>query len=52
MGPARAARSDIRRGGWGFGQDADNPELDAMLAATRIAWSAAITRSSAAADLD
>ena len=52
VGPAMAARSDSRRGGWGFGQDADNPQLEAMLSATRTDWSAAITRSSAAADLE
>ena len=35
-----------------FGQQADNPELDALLRDTRTTWSAAIAGSSAAAGLE
>ena len=35
-----------------FGQQADNPELDALLAATHTDWSAAVERSSMAANLE
>jgi 4-amino-4-deoxy-L-arabinose transferase-like glycosyltransferase len=48
VGPAR---DDGHRGG-GFGQDGDNAQLDAMLRATDTDFSAAINRSSAAADLE
>jgi 4-amino-4-deoxy-L-arabinose transferase-like glycosyltransferase len=36
----------------GFGQNAENPQLDAMLRDTQTKWSAAIDRSSAAAGLE
>ncbi len=45
VGPVNA-RSDR------FGRTDDNPQLDAMLSATHTDWSAAITRSSAAAGLE
>jgi 4-amino-4-deoxy-L-arabinose transferase-like glycosyltransferase len=48
VGPARA---DGHRGG-GFGQDADNARLEAMLRGTDTDFSAAINRSSAAAGLE
>jgi 4-amino-4-deoxy-L-arabinose transferase-like glycosyltransferase len=48
VGPATAEHG----GGGGFGSDTDNPQLDAMLAATHTEWSAAINRSSAAAGLE
>ncbi|TPG36079.1 phospholipid carrier-dependent glycosyltransferase [Mycobacterium hodleri] len=48
VGPAR---SDGHRGG-GWGQDADNPQLEAMLRATHTDFSAAINRSNAAAGLE
>lgn len=47
VGPASA---DDHRGGWG--QDADNAQLEAMLRNTHTDWSAAINRSSAAAGLE
>ena len=49
VGPAR---EDGHRGGGGFGQDADNARLVAMLRATDTEFSAAINRSSAAAGLE
>jgi 4-amino-4-deoxy-L-arabinose transferase-like glycosyltransferase len=58
VGPAELAQSDEHDGGPGglrgraFGQNADNPQLDAMLSATHTDWSAAIARSSAAAGLE
>jgi 4-amino-4-deoxy-L-arabinose transferase-like glycosyltransferase len=48
VGPADASR----QGHFGFGQSADNPELDAMLRNTKTEWSAAISRSSSAAGLE
>jgi 4-amino-4-deoxy-L-arabinose transferase-like glycosyltransferase len=48
VGPAR---EDGHSGG-GWGQDADNAQLDAMLRATHTDWSAAINRSSEAAALE
>jgi 4-amino-4-deoxy-L-arabinose transferase-like glycosyltransferase len=47
VGPAEA---DGHHGGWG--QDVDNPQLDAMLRATHTDWSAAIDRSNPAASLE
>ncbi len=58
VGPAATAQSDGHDGGPGglrgrtSGQDSDNPQLDAMLSTARTDWSAAITRSSAAAALE
>jgi 4-amino-4-deoxy-L-arabinose transferase-like glycosyltransferase len=49
VGPAAAQHGGP---GGGFGSDTDNPQLDAMLAATDTEWSAAINRSSAAAGLE
>jgi 4-amino-4-deoxy-L-arabinose transferase-like glycosyltransferase len=49
VGPATAQRGEP---GFGFGSDTDNPQLDAILAATNTEWSAAINRSSAAAGLE
>jgi hypothetical protein len=49
VGPADASRQGAMR--W-FGQDADDPQLDAMLKATDSEWSAAILRSSSAAGLE
>ncbi len=48
VGPARANA----RGFGNWGSEADSPELDAMLEATTTRWSAAIERSSAAAELE
>jgi 4-amino-4-deoxy-L-arabinose transferase-like glycosyltransferase len=48
VGPARANA----RGFGNWGGQADSPELDAMLEATSTRWSAAIERSSAAAELE
>ena len=48
VGPAD--KDDNGHGGWG--QDDDNAALDALLKATNTKWSAAINRSSAAADLE
>ncbi|GLP73943.1 glycosyl transferase [Mycobacterium antarcticum] len=48
VGPARPG---VHRFG-GFGHDADDPQLDAMLRDTHTDWSAAIERSSAAAELE
>jgi 4-amino-4-deoxy-L-arabinose transferase-like glycosyltransferase len=48
VGPADAST----HGHFGFGQDEDNPDLDALLKATSTEWSAAISRSSAAAGLE
>jgi 4-amino-4-deoxy-L-arabinose transferase-like glycosyltransferase len=48
VGPAQ---DDGHRGG-GWGQDADNAQLDAMLRNTHTDWSAAINRSNAAAGLE
>jgi 4-amino-4-deoxy-L-arabinose transferase-like glycosyltransferase len=48
VGPADASRQSH----FGFGQSADNPELDAMLKNTNTEWSAAISRSSSAAGLE
>jgi 4-amino-4-deoxy-L-arabinose transferase-like glycosyltransferase len=48
VGPADASR----QGHFGFGQNWDNPALDAMLKDTNTEWSAAISRSSSAADLE
>ena len=48
VGPADASR----HGHFGFGQNKDNPALDAMLKGTDSEWSAAISRSSSAADLE
>ena len=48
VGPADASR----QGHFGFGQSADNPELDAMLKNSNTEWSAAISRSSSAAGLE
>jgi 4-amino-4-deoxy-L-arabinose transferase-like glycosyltransferase len=48
VGPAEADK----QGGGGWGQDVDNPRLEAMLRATKTDWSAAIDRSSAAASLE
>jgi 4-amino-4-deoxy-L-arabinose transferase-like glycosyltransferase len=48
VGPANAAR----QGHFGFGQNKDNPVLDAMLKDTDTEWSAAINRSSSAAGLE
>ncbi|WP_370061908.1 ArnT family glycosyltransferase [Mycobacterium sp. MAA66] len=48
VGPAD--KDDNGHGGWG--QDDDNAELDALLKATNTKWSAAINRSSAAANLE
>jgi len=47
VGPA-----DKDDNGHGWGRDDDNPELDALLKATNTKWSAAINRSSAAANLE
>jgi 4-amino-4-deoxy-L-arabinose transferase-like glycosyltransferase len=58
VGPAATAGSDGHDGGpggmrnSGWGQSDDNPQLDAMLSATHTDWSAAISRSSAAAGLE
>ncbi|MHA3022271.1 ArnT family glycosyltransferase [Mycobacterium sp. BMJ-28] len=46
VGPAQADH------GHGWGQNADNAQLDAMLKATGTTWSAAINRSSAASSLE
>ena len=51
VGPAAMSQPG-RRGGGMFGENADNPELDDLLAATGTPWSAAIDRSSAAAALE
>jgi hypothetical protein len=48
VGPADASRE----GHFGFGQNRDNPALDAMLKDTNTEWSAAISRSSSAASLE
>jgi len=48
VGPADASR----QGHFGFGQNKDNPALDAMLKDTNTEWSAAISRSSSAAGLE
>ena len=48
VGPARD--DDGHHGGWG--QDADNPQLESMLRNTSTDWSAAIDRSNAAAGLE
>jgi 4-amino-4-deoxy-L-arabinose transferase-like glycosyltransferase len=48
VGPADASR----KGHFGFGQNRDNPALDAMLKNTNTEWSAAISRSSSAAGLE
>jgi 4-amino-4-deoxy-L-arabinose transferase-like glycosyltransferase len=48
VGPADASS----QGHFWFGQNADNADLDAMLKATDTEWSAAIDRSSSAADLE
>jgi hypothetical protein len=45
VGPAKATRS-------GFDQVADNADLDAILKDTSTEWSAAVSRSSTAADLE
>jgi 4-amino-4-deoxy-L-arabinose transferase-like glycosyltransferase len=56
VGPAESARADNHGGrnemGWAFGQNTENPQLESMLSATRTDWSAAINRSSAAANLE
>ena len=58
VGPAEVAEANGHDGGpggarnRGFGQTDDNPQLDALLAQTHTDWSAAITRSSAAAGLE
>ena len=56
VGPAASSGHDGSQGGQGhrggFGQNADNPQLDAMLRDTQTKWSAAIDRSSAAAGLE
>ena len=56
VGPTAAAGHGGGPGGQahrgGFGQNADNPQLDAMLRNTQTRWSAAIDRSSAAAGLE
>ncbi len=49
VGPATAQHGGP---GGGFASDSDNPQLDAILAATNTEWSAAINRSSAAAGLE
>ena len=49
VGPAQ---KDDGQGGGRWGQDADTPELEAMLRDTHTDWSAAINRSSAAAGLE
>jgi 4-amino-4-deoxy-L-arabinose transferase-like glycosyltransferase len=49
VGPADPDRGN-QHGMWG--QQADNPQLDAMLVATHTLWSAAVERSSAAANLE
>jgi hypothetical protein len=48
VGPADASP----QGHFWFGQSADNPDLDAILKDTNTEWSAAILRSSGAADLE
>jgi 4-amino-4-deoxy-L-arabinose transferase-like glycosyltransferase len=48
VGPADASR----QGHFGFGQNVDNPALDAILKDTNTEWSAAISRSSSAAGLE
>jgi 4-amino-4-deoxy-L-arabinose transferase-like glycosyltransferase len=48
VGPAQATSQSHS----GFGQDPDNPGLDAMLKDTNTEWSAAIGRSSSAAELE
>ena len=48
VGPADASR----QGHFGFGQNKDNPALDAILKDTDTEWSAAISRSSSAAGLE
>ena len=48
VGPADASH----QGHFGFGQNKDNPALDAMLKDTNTEWSAAISRSSSAAGLE
>jgi len=48
VGPADASR----QGHFGFGQNRDNPALDALLKDTNTEWSAAISRSSSAANLE
>jgi 4-amino-4-deoxy-L-arabinose transferase-like glycosyltransferase len=52
VGPEEKADDRGGQAVWGFGQDADNPHLEAMLSATHTDWSAAILRSSAAANLE
>ncbi|MDT5009803.1 MAG: hypothetical protein QOH57_1420 [Mycobacterium sp.] len=59
VGPARSAHATAAGFSWGgnsfgrgFGQSTSNPQLEAMLSATHTEWSAAITRSSAAAGLE
>ncbi len=53
-GPTVGPRSDAQMGSAAamFGQQADNPELDALLRNTDTTWSAAIAGSSAAAGLE
>ncbi|MFF2108750.1 ArnT family glycosyltransferase [Rhodococcus koreensis] len=51
VGPAATSQPGGRGGGM-FGENADIPELDRLLAATGTTWSAAIDRSSAAAALE
>jgi 4-amino-4-deoxy-L-arabinose transferase-like glycosyltransferase len=51
VGPASSAQA-LGMGRGGFGQPADNPELDTMLRDTNTDWSAAINGSSSAAGLE
>jgi 4-amino-4-deoxy-L-arabinose transferase-like glycosyltransferase len=51
-GPRVGPASDDGHGGGGWGQDADNPQLESMLQDTDTDWSAAIDHSSAAAGLE
>ena len=51
-GPAVGPADASRQGHFGFGQSADNADLDAILKGTNTEWSAAISRSSSAAGLE
>nr|WP_277831283.1 glycosyltransferase family 39 protein [Rhodococcus sp. D2-41] len=52
VGPVSSARGGFGGGHGGFGQSTSNPELDQMLVSATTRWSAAIDRSSAAAQLE
>jgi 4-amino-4-deoxy-L-arabinose transferase-like glycosyltransferase len=51
-GPAVGPAATAQERGRAFGQNTDNPQLDAMRLTTHTDWSAAIARSSAAAGLE